>query len=145
MNVAIGAGLEFDYFDTLRKIIELATSDILFVDPYLEAEFVSKYLVHVKPGTAIRLLTGHNTSRMGALLPAVETLARQFILSIEIRSSLRLHDRYLFIDNKSCYHSGASFKDGAKSSATILSEITDAFDAMHSTYDALWNGANVER
>lgn len=43
VNVAVGTGMVFDYFDTLRKTIELAASDILFIDPYLEAEFASKY------------------------------------------------------------------------------------------------------
>ncbi len=42
LNVAITNGGVYDYFDEIRKIIESATNDILFVDPYLDAEFVSR-------------------------------------------------------------------------------------------------------
>jgi hypothetical protein len=56
ISSAIGAGAVFDYFDEVRQIIETASSDLLFVDPYLDAEFVSRYLPHVKAGVAIRLL-----------------------------------------------------------------------------------------
>ena len=43
-SVAVEGEKPFQYFDELRKIIELSQSDILFVDPYMEAEFVSRYL-----------------------------------------------------------------------------------------------------
>ncbi len=56
-NVAVSSAMVFDYFDEIRKIIEMAKNDILFVDPYLDAEFVSYYLPHVTPGVSIRLLT----------------------------------------------------------------------------------------
>jgi hypothetical protein len=39
----------FDYFDEIRKIIELAKQDLFFIDPYLDSEFVSRYLSHVDP------------------------------------------------------------------------------------------------
>lgn len=41
VNTAIGHGLVFDYFDEIRKQIEAAKSDLLFVDPYLDAEFIA--------------------------------------------------------------------------------------------------------
>jgi hypothetical protein len=42
VNSAIGQGEVFDYFDEIRKIIELAKTDLLSVDPYLDTEFVSR-------------------------------------------------------------------------------------------------------
>ena len=44
LSVAIDAKKPFVYFDEIRKIIEMAREDLLFVDPYLDAEFVSRYL-----------------------------------------------------------------------------------------------------
>lgn len=38
----------------------------------------------------------------------------------------QLGDRYVFVDGKACYQSGASFKDGAKLTPTTLTQITDA-------------------
>ncbi len=56
VNVAVGHGMTFDYFDEIRKIIEVAKQDLFFVDPYLDAEFVSRYLGHVAGGVTTRLL-----------------------------------------------------------------------------------------
>jgi hypothetical protein len=41
-DVVVGHRMVFDYFDEVRKIIESARKDLFFVDPYLDAEFVSR-------------------------------------------------------------------------------------------------------
>ena len=142
ISVAVSQGLVFDYFDEIRKIIELAKQDLLFVDPYLDAEFVSRYLGHVSNGVTTRLLA---REKLGTLLPAVDLFAKQSQSTIEVRSAPNFHDRYLFLDRTACYQSGASFKDGARSAPTTLTEITDAFASMLQTYEAIWSRANVER
>ncbi|MBI2562241.1 MAG: hypothetical protein HYW08_07600 [candidate division NC10 bacterium] len=58
VNVALLHGMVFDYFDEVRKIIEMAKQDLFFVDPYLDAEFVSRYLE--PPGTWVTTKP-HNT------------------------------------------------------------------------------------
>lgn len=141
LTVAINQGGVFDYFDEVRKVIETAREDLFFVDPYLDTEFVLRYLTHISPGTKIRLLT---SKKLATLLPAVELLKQQQGLSIEVRSTEGLHDRYLFIDRRACYQSGSSFKDGAKKAPTTLTQISDAFDAMWNTYDQAWQKAKIE-
>jgi hypothetical protein len=139
LTVALGTNRPFDYFDEIRKVIETATVDIYFVDPYLDAEFVSSYLPHVKPNVSIRLL-----GRVCKTLePAVKLFKSQESANIELRTSEGFHDRYVFIDHRECYHSGASFKDGAKKAPTTLTQITDAFAAMEATYNEMWSRAAV--
>lgn len=142
VNIAMGSGHVFDYFDEVRKIIELAKQDLLFVDPYLDSEFISRYLPHVKPGVSIRLLA---RERLGTLLPAVDLYARQSGAAVNVRSAPGFHDRYVIVDQTACYQSGSSFKDGAKKAPTTLTQITDAFPALLKTYEDLWNRAKVER
>jgi hypothetical protein len=142
VNVAMGQGAVFDYFDEVRKIIEEATKDLLFVDPYLDAEFVPRYLPHIAPDVAIRLLA---QNKLATLLPAVEMFIQQSGRKIQIRSTSGLHDRYVLVDGASCFQSGSSFKDGAKKSPTTLTQITDAFSAVRQTYEDLWSNAKVER
>ena len=48
LSVAIPGGQPFDYFDEIRKITEMARDDLLFVDPYMDADFVSQYLPQIK-------------------------------------------------------------------------------------------------
>lgn len=139
-NMVVQSSMVFDYFDEIRKIIELAMSDILFVDPYLDADFVSRYLPHIKPGVRIRLLA---REKIQTLLPAAELFVAQNKAKLEIRSAQDFHDRYVFIDERDCYQSGASFKDGAKKAPTTITQITDAFAAVFQTYQDIWRGAKV--
>lgn len=142
VNVAVSKGNVFEYFDEIRKALEGAKQDVLFVDPYLDAEFVSRYLAHISLGVNSRLLA---REKLATLLPAVDAFVQQHKATIQVRSAPNFHDRYVFIDGIACYQSGASFKDGAKSAPTTLTQITDAFAAVSQTYENLWNGAKVER
>ena len=140
LSVGVEAGRVFEYFDELRKLIESARSDLLFVDPYIDAEFVSRYLPHVPDGTTVRILT---RERLLTLKPAVIAFVAQTGRSIEVRTASGFHDRYLFVDSQAGYQSGASFKDGAKKAPTALTQITDAFGAVIATYEKLWSAAVV--
>ena len=139
LSIGVPVGRVFEYFDELRKLIELARSDLLIVDPYLDAEFVSRYLPHVVSGTKVRMLA---RERVSSLKPAVEAYKAQSGISIEVRTVGGFHDRYLFVDQQACYQSGSSFKDGAKKAPTILVQILDAFSGVQSTYEQLWQTAS---
>jgi hypothetical protein len=141
LSLPLAQGKVFDYFDEVRKIIESAKHDLFFVDPYLDSEFVSRYLSHVSKGVSTRLLA---RVKLATLLPAAGLFARQSGHPIEVRSAPNFHDRYVFVDRSACYQSGASFKDGAKSAPTTLTQITDAFAAMSQTYEDMWTKARIE-
>ncbi len=140
LDVAVDAHRVYDYFDEIRKIISEAKSDILFVDPYLDAEFVEKYLVHIAGGVTVRLLA---REKLKTLNPAVEASIAQEDANVSVRTANKFHDRYVIIDKMSCYQSGASFKDGAKNAPTTITQITDAFDAVLKTYEDFWDSATV--
>jgi hypothetical protein len=142
-NIAVPQGGVFDYFDEIRNTIETAIQDVFFVDPYLDAEFVSRYLPHVRSGITIRLLT--SDKKLNSLVSAIEVFSKQSGIAVAVRSTTGLHDRYVFIDKGSCFQSGASFKDGAKNAPTTLTQITDAFNAVWTTYEQIWTAAKTER
>lgn len=141
LNVAVSEGQVYRYFEEIRKIVELASTDVFFVDPYLEVDFVAKYLRYVRDGVTIRLL---GSKHMKELMPAVKTFAQETGKPIEVRRANRMHDRFVFINKSDCYYSGASFKDGAKKAPAIISQITDAFSAMHDTYEKMWDNAEPQ-
>lgn len=141
VSMAIEQGRVFEYFEGLRKILQLATVDVLIVDPYLDADFISSYAPFIKTAVTLRLLSGDKKRYLATLLPAVKALAAQDNRHIEVRSSQDLHDRYVFIDGGKCYFSGASIKDGAKNAPTIISQIVDAFPTMRKTFEGLWASA----
>jgi hypothetical protein len=143
LSVAVDRGQPFDYFDEVRKIIAAAQSDILFVDPYMDADFVPRYLPQVRVGVTIRLLTSKN---LPVLLPSVQQFVQQHGASVEVRKpSGRPHDRYVFVDRAQCYLSSASFKDGGRISPAILQQVTDTFAELSAIYEAEWAKATQER
>jgi hypothetical protein len=123
-NTAISRGLVFDYFDEIRKQIELAATDVFFIDPYLDADFVSRYLPYVRAQISIRLL---GREKISTLTPAATQFAQQSGNKIELRTASNFHDRYLIVDHKACFQSGASFKDGGRTAPTTITQISDAF------------------
>ncbi len=143
LSTPIPAKKPFVYFDEVRKITEQAREDLLFVDPYLDAEFVSRYLPQIKGAVRVRLLT--SKKKLSSLRPAVETFVAESKLEVQVRSvSSGLHDRFVFVDKRRCYQSGASFKDGAKKSPTALIQITDIFEEIFQAYAAIWDGAETK-
>ena len=134
----------FKYFDNLRKIFQLATSEIFVVHPYLDADFISAYAPFVNAGVSLRLLTGTRKRYLDTLLPAAKALSAAQALTIAVRSDESFHARFIFIDRKDCYFSGASFKDGAQNAPTIICQIFDAIQSMWKTYDDLCAKAKTE-
>jgi hypothetical protein len=93
----------------------------------------------VSPTAAVRLLT--HEKRIAELVPSVALFSQQYKTTVEVRSSVKdLHDRYVFVDKRACYQSGASFKYGGIK-PTILTQIVDAFPAIQKTYEDLWIAA----
>src|SRR5256885_16098114 len=80
--VVIPKGNTFHYFDEVRKIIEEAKLDLFFIDPYLDSEFVSRYLPYATKGIKLRLLARH---KLKTLLPAIAALASNYG-QVEVRS-----------------------------------------------------------
>jgi hypothetical protein len=140
LSAVMQKGEVFDYFDGVRKVIEAAKQDVLFVDRFLDAEFVSRYLPHITAGVNIRLLT---RDKIAALNPAVQVFAQQHGQKIEVRESTQIHDRFVFVDACECYQSGASFKDGGKAAPVTLTQISDALPAMLKTYEDLWQSGKT--
>jgi hypothetical protein len=100
LTVAVDQGASFDYFDEVRKLIETAKSDLLFVDPYLDAEFVSRYLPHVAPNVRVRLLTRERLSTLlprRRHLPPTAQIDNRGALRPRVPRSLRLCRRTLLL------------------------------------------------
>ena len=94
----------------------------------------------MKPGVQVRLLA---RDLVAALVPAASLFAQQHQLNVQVRSASGFHDRNVVIDGVRCYQSGASFKDGAKSAPTTITQITGAAAAVIAEYEVIWRTAKV--
>jgi hypothetical protein len=141
VTAQMGKGQVFDYFDEVRRIIAGATQDILFIDPYIDPDFVARYLPQIPAGVNVRLLTAER--QIGALAPAVKLFLNQYSGSVELRHLLNksLHDRHLIVDRRDVYQSGASFKDGARNAPTSINQIVDVASQMITAHEQNWASA----
>ena len=137
-DIVVEAGKAYQYFEGIRRVVELSTSEVFFIDPYINADFVSRYLVYVNEGVRVRILS---KQYIAELIPAVKALSEEKKIQIEVRSAQELHDRYVITDKRNCYQSGASFKDGGKNAPTTFVEIHDTFKAVLGAYEAIWESA----
>jgi hypothetical protein len=141
VSAAFAGGQPFEIFDELRKVIETAQTDVLFVDAYMGAEFVSRYLQHIPQEAAVRLLT---RNMIPELTSALEIYTQQRPVNVEARKSTTIHGRFLCVDRARSFLVDASFKDAAKSAPAALIELSDTAADSLALYEALWlSGAKV--
>jgi len=133
---AFNAGQSFDMFDKLRRVIETAQRDVLFVDRYMGADFVSMYLPHVPQWVRARLLTRDYVPQ---LTSALAVFKGQHSTTVEVRTSQDFHGRFLCVDGGQAILVDASFKDAARAAPAVIMELTaDITAASISQYEALW-------
>jgi len=132
---------KFDFFNEIRKLIQNAKLDLLFVDQYLDADFLETYAHYVPNGVKLRLLTRDHIPK---LIPAIKAFKQQSPLDVEVKKTDEIHGRYIFIDNTLCYTCDASFKDGTKYSPAALIQIADAFDEFYGKFQSTWLSASAQ-
>lgn len=137
------AGSVHDYFEEVRQLVAGATRDVLFIDPYIDATFVTRYLPQIPQGVAIRLLTAERQA--AALRQSLTLYQQQYGTAIELRvmPDRSLHDRHLIVDARDVYQSGASFKDGARNAPTSINQIVDVAADLIRAHEANWMAAHV--
>jgi hypothetical protein len=114
---SFGPGAVYDFLKTLRDLLSSAAQSIFIVDPYLDGQVFDAYLATVPRQVVVRLL-----ARKGAaeLKPALDKFVQQSKMAVEARRSAAIHDRIVFLDDRSCWVLGQSIKDAAGSKPTYL-------------------------
>lgn len=139
----IGAGAVHDYFEEVRQLVAGSTQDVLFIDPYIDASFVTRYLPQIPQGVTVRLLTAERQAI--ALRQSLNLFQQQHGTTAELRvvPDRSLHDRHLVIDGRDVYQSGASFKDGARNAPTSINQIVDVAADIIRAHETNWIAARV--
>jgi hypothetical protein len=135
-DIIVEAGKPFDYFAALSSVISLARSKVMFVDPYADTNFLSRYVRPMNSSVEVRILADRYFAE---LEPAVQLLSQQKGQKIELRKKQKMHDRFVIIDGNQCFTSGASFKDGGNKSPTHITEIRDFASTLIAQYENHWS------
>jgi hypothetical protein len=138
-GTAFGPGAVYDFMRSLRDLLQSVTTSVLIVDPYMNAEVFDSYVSAVPQRARTRLLL---RGWDNAFKPALEAFVSQHQRIIEARTSSTLHDRVIFVDDRSCYVLGQSIKDAADSKPTYLAPLpSDVVALKLESYEAIWRAA----
>jgi hypothetical protein len=136
-----GPGAVYDFFKALNDLMSSATLSIFVVDPYLDDELFDSYLSAVPSKVIVRLLTKNRASNLKA---AITKFVAQHGLKIDARVSDAIHDRVLFVDDRSSWVLGQSIKDAAKTKPTYLAPLDhDTVVLKKSVYEDIWVAVTV--
>lgn len=134
-------GEVYDYFEEVRQLVSAAQEDVLFIDPYIDATFVARYLPQIPETVTVRLLT--SVGQVRSLRPALNLYGEQHGRTVEVRAfpNQSIHDRHLIVDHRDVYQSGASFKDGGRNAPTSINQIVDVASDLIGAHEVRWNQA----
>lgn len=143
----VGTGAEFTAFQAVAKVLGLAKSDILVIDPYLSVEVLFDFIPTAAENVNVRLLSdGRARELNSALKGGLDRWQSQYgekrPLSVRYTEPRQLHDRIIIIDSEKAYILTQSLKDlAARSPATLMKADEDIASAKIEAYDAMWSAA----
>jgi len=133
----------FDAFYFVGELLESAEERITIVDDYPKEPLLKLLSAKKKPVPTSFLAQGKpNLDKFKAL---AESLNKQYGSAlIELRTSATFHDRFVILDDKDCFHFGASLADvGKKGFMFSVIEDPTVKPTIMTAIAADWRSANV--
>lgn len=147
-GAVIPIGAAYDALKAIGAILAEAKSDILIVDPYMDASILKNYVALVVTGVPVRLLCDSFYTKAPALpalqaaLSAWKTQYGPAGLETRATGSRVLHDRLIIIDGKAVWLLSQSLKDLAnRSPASVMPADTEIADWKSQFYATTWAAA----
>lgn len=142
----IPVGNSFDVFAALSKLFQSASKDVLIVDPYMDETILTEFGIAIPEGVTLRLLSDQSSYK-----PTLEPAAKKWVaqhgslrpLTARIAPAKTLHDRAIFVDQKTAWTLTQSLKDFAKRSPGEIVRADDTAILKISAYESIWQSASV--
>jgi hypothetical protein len=116
-------GKQYDAYVGIKSILQQATKSVTIVDGYLDNSIFLMLATIPTANIQVQFLSSNKLPSDFAL-EAKKFQAQHTNFAIEIKTNKEFHDRFVILDNQSCYHLGASIKD-AGNKAFMISKIED--------------------
>ena len=135
---AYGPGAQYDFYRSLKTLIQSAEREIFLIDPYLDRDAFDLYLGELDPAISARVLTYKYAESLKSVVKILATKHE----GVEVRKSEALHDRIFFVDGEQCWIIGQSIKDAADKSPTYLAPLPSEVVAIKlEAYNDIWGEA----
>ncbi|WP_447760144.1 hypothetical protein [Sphingopyxis panaciterrae] len=141
------AGEEFDALAAVGKLLGEAKTDVLLIDPYMDASTLIEFGGLVADGICLRMLTDEAHFK-DTLEPAAGKYVAQYgvarPLEIRLASARSLHDRLIILDSSSAWIVTQSLKDIAKRAhASIQRADEEGASLKVAAFKDIWNRSVV--
>ncbi len=141
LYVAVGAA--FDVLKAVSKIMNEAKSDVLVIDPYMNAKVLTDFAPLAPDGVKVRLLSDSQSTQHGMMQPAVSKWVSQYgatrLLEARLSDPRALHDRLILVDGKQAWLLTQSLKDFAvRSPGTVVRLDAELATLKVHWYEQLW-------
>ena len=122
-------GQIYDAFSLLASLISKAKKNIILIDGYVDTNTLD-LLSKKKKNVSVTIYTFIRGNKITT--SEIQKFNTQYP-EIDIKINESFHDRFLIIDNKICYHIGASLKDAGKKSfaLTLLEDFQMVKDILN--------------
>lgn len=142
----IPIGNSFDVFSALSKLFRTTANEVLIVDPYMDETVLTEFGTAVPEGITLRLLSDQADHKQ-TLEPAAKKWVTQYgtarPLTVRLAQSKTLHDRAIFIDQKTAWTLTQSLKDFAKRSPGEIVRADDIAALKIPAYESIWQSASI--
>jgi hypothetical protein len=143
----IAAGSTLDAYAAVGRVLGMAKTDALLVDPYAYWKIVTQYAALAPESVAVRILADAAYHK-DTLKPAAERWAQQFgkaraPLEVRLAPAKTLHDRLIIVDNANVWSIGQSFNRLAERAHTSLVRMDPEAGALKMAYLEIWQKATV--
>jgi hypothetical protein len=144
----IAAGSTLDAYAAVGRVLGMAKTDVLMVDPYADVKAVTQYAVLAPDSVAVRILADA-ASHKATLKPAAEKWVQQFgqsraPLEVRLASAKTLHDRLIIVDGIDVWGLGQSFNKLAERAHTSLVRMDPETGALKvAAYSEMWQKATT--
>jgi pimeloyl-ACP methyl ester carboxylesterase len=144
----IAAGNTLDAYAAVGRVLGIAKTDVLLVDPSADEKIVTEYALLAPESVAVQILADAADYKK-TLKPAAERWSQQFGKArapLEVRLAPRktLHDRLIIVDNADVWGVGQSFNKLAERAHTSLVRMDPETGILKiAAYLEIWQRATV--
>lgn len=100
----------YDAYSLIQDIFKKAENEIIIIDNYVDKTILDRLTVKK---SNVQVIIFHDVTKSKLLGSDIKTFNKQY-KGLKENDTSKTHDRYIIIDRKKIYHSGASLKDAGK-------------------------------
>ena len=111
-------GSDHDAYVHIRSILQTAKADLFVIDPHMDDSIYQVLGTLTATPMHLRIVTSKHPADFA--LETNKFVKQHAGFVVEVRATRDFHDRFIFLDQTTCYLLGASIKDAGNKAFTVV-------------------------